>query len=84
MTRRAALFLRVFAGWTVFVWVVFIRNITKDHTHSTGFKVVHITLAVISLAFAAGCFAVVARSRRDGPVSPAGDPATSATPSVHP
>jgi hypothetical protein len=64
VTRRAAVFLYAFAGWTVFVWVVFIRNITKDHTHSTGFKVVHITLAVISIAFAAGCFAVVGRARR--------------------
>lgn len=71
----------MFAGWTVFVWVVFIRNIAKDHTHTTGFKTVHITLAVISLAFAAGCFAVVARSRRT--VSQAADRATSATPSGH-
>lgn len=64
VTRRAALFLRVFAGWTVFVWVVFIRNIAKDHTHTAGFKSVHITLAVVSLAFAAGCLVVVSRSRR--------------------
>lgn len=64
VTRRAAVFLYAFAGWTVFVWVVFIRNIAKDHTHSTGFKEVHITLAVISIVFAAGCFAVVSRSRR--------------------
>ena len=71
VTRRAAAFLYTFAGWTLFVWVVFIRNIAKDHTHSTGFKVVHITLAVISLAFAAGCVAVVrrARSRVDDRVS---------------
>ena len=64
VTRRAAVFLYAFAGWTVFVWAVFIRNIAKDHTHSSGFKAVHITLAVISIAFAAGCFAVVGRSRR--------------------
>jgi len=64
VTRRAAAFLYVFAGWTLFVWVVFIRNMAKDHTHSTGFKVVHITLAVISLGFAAGCVAVVRRTRR--------------------
>jgi hypothetical protein len=70
VTRRIAWFLRIFAGWTVFVWVVFIRNIAKDHTHSSGFKVVHITLAVISLAFAAGCFAVVSRARRGATVSP--------------
>ena len=64
MTRRAAAFLYTFAGWTLFVWVVFIRNISKDHTHTTGFKVVHITLAVISIAFAAGCVAVVRRARQ--------------------
>jgi hypothetical protein len=64
VTRRAALFLYTFAGWTVFVWAVFIRNISKDHTHTAGFKAVHITLAVISLAFAAGCVAVVRRARQ--------------------
>jgi hypothetical protein len=69
VTRRAAVYLYAFAGWTLFVWVVFIRNISKDHTHTTGFKVVHITLAVISIAFAAGCVAVVRRTRhsRDEP-----------------
>jgi hypothetical protein len=64
MTRRTAMFLRVFGGWTVFVWVVFIRNVVRDGSHSTAFKVVHITLAVISLAFAAATFVVVSRSRR--------------------
>ena len=64
MTRRAAVFLYAFAGWTVFVWVVFIRNISKAHQYSTGFKAIHITLAVISIAFAAGCFAVVQRARK--------------------
>lgn len=80
MNRRTATFLYVFAGWTIFVWAVFIRNIAKDHTHSTGFKVVHIGLAIVSLAFAAGCLWVVSRARR---VSPA-DRATSATVSAHP
>jgi Na+/melibiose symporter-like transporter len=83
VNRRAATFLYVFAGWTVFVWVVFIRNIAKDHTHGTGFKVVHIVLAVISIAFAAGCFAVVARTRRRDQITP-GDPATSGTSSGRP
>jgi hypothetical protein len=64
VTRRSANYLRVFAAWTAFVWVTFIRNIANDHTHSTGFKVVHIVLAVISLAFAAGTVMVVARERR--------------------
>ena len=64
MTRRAAAFLYTFAGWTLFVWVVFIRNIAKDHTHSSGFKVVHITLAVISIGFAAVTALVVRRARQ--------------------
>jgi hypothetical protein len=67
MTRRAAAFLYAFAGWTVFVWVVFIRNISKAHQYSTGFKVVHIALAIVSIAFAAGCFYVVRQSGRDAP-----------------
>jgi hypothetical protein len=64
VTRRTAAYLRLFAAWTVFVWATFIRNISGDHTHSTGFKVVHITLAVVSLALATGAFVVVSRARR--------------------
>jgi len=64
MSRRAAVFLYVFAGWTVWVWAVLIRNMAADHTHSTGFKVVHDTLAVISIAFAVGTVLIVRRVRR--------------------
>jgi succinate-acetate transporter protein len=67
MTRRAAAFLYLFAGWTVFVWVVFIKNILPAHQFSTGFKVVHISLAIISLALAAGAFAVVRGVRHARP-----------------
>ena len=73
MTRRAAVFLYAFAGWTLFVWVVFIRNVVKDHTRSSGFKAVHITLAVISIAFAAGSVAVVGRTRRQDNKTPVDD-----------
>jgi hypothetical protein len=79
VTRRVATFLYIFAGWTVFVWAVFIRNVAKDHTHGTGFKVVHITLAIISLGFAAGCFWVVSRARPFTSEAPS----TSATASEH-
>ena len=50
--------------WTVFVWVVFVRNILRDDTHSTGFKVVHSVLAAISVAFAVAGWIVVHRVRR--------------------
>ena len=70
MSRRAAVFLYVFAGWTVWVWAVLIRNMAADHTHSTGFKVVHVTLAVISIAFAAGTVLIVRRVRRQRRLGP--------------
>jgi len=64
MNRRDGIVLRAAAGWTVFVWGTFIRNTLKDTTHSTGFKVVHITLAVVSLGFAAAIWMIAARNRK--------------------
>jgi hypothetical protein len=64
MTRRDGFILKAAAGWTVFVWAVFLRNLLKDHTHSAGFKAVHTVLAVVSLAFAAAIWMVATRSRR--------------------
>lgn len=65
MSRRDSLLLRAAALWTVFVWGIFLRNLLfGDTDRSTGFKVVHTVLAVVSLAFAAGIWSVAARSRR--------------------
>ncbi len=64
MTRGQANFLRAFSIWTAFVWFTFIKNIVGVDDRSTGFKVVHVGLAVISLAFAVGCWILVSRSRR--------------------
>lgn len=64
MSRRDTLLLRLAAGWTVFVWVVFLRNLLKDHTHAFGFKAVHTVLAVVSLAFAAVIWVVASRNRQ--------------------
>ncbi|MDQ6796768.1 MAG: hypothetical protein M3011_01875 [Actinomycetota bacterium] len=64
MNKRDGIVLRVAAGWTVFVWGTFIRNIVKDTTHTTGFKVVHITLAVVSLGFAAAIWMIASRNRK--------------------
>ena len=63
MSRGSARFLWVFVAWTTFVWVVFIRNMVKDKTHSAAFKEIHIALAVVSLAFAAGTVVVLRRER---------------------
>ncbi|HJV08255.1 MAG TPA: hypothetical protein VJ653_01180 [Acidimicrobiales bacterium] len=63
MTRTDALILRTAAAWTIFVWVTRIRNILGDD-HSTGFKVVHTLLAVVSVAFAIAILGVASRNRR--------------------
>jgi len=62
MKFRSAVFLRAFAAWTVFVWVVRFKNVI-DAGRGAGFVAVHVTLALISFAFAAGTFAVVRRER---------------------
>lgn len=63
MSRRDSLVIRLAAAWTVFIWVVFVRNQLGDDTTSLGFKVVHFTLAAVSVGFAAAIWRVAARSR---------------------
>jgi hypothetical protein len=63
LPRRDAILLRVFAGWTLFVWGVLIRNMLKDSTHTVGFRVVHIGLAVISITLAVATWAITMRVR---------------------
>ncbi|MFP5320068.1 MAG: hypothetical protein ACLGI2_17470 [Acidimicrobiia bacterium] len=64
MARRDALFLRLTAAWTILIWAVFVKNQVGDETTSTGFKVVHLTLAVVSIALAVGVWRVASRSSR--------------------
>ena len=65
MSRRDALLLKTAVVWTVLVWGVFLRNLfLGDTDRSVGFKVVHTVLAVVSLAFAAGIWAVARRGAR--------------------
>jgi hypothetical protein len=62
MSNRDANLLRAAAIWTVFVWGVFIRNVVRDRTHSTGFVVVHVSLAAVSLAFAVVIWRIAMRA----------------------
>lgn len=65
VSRRDAILLRAAAIWTAFVWGIFLRNLLfGDTDRSTGFKVVHSVLAVVSLAFAAVIWTVAQRSSR--------------------
>jgi hypothetical protein len=66
MSRRDALLLRAFAGWTIFIWATRILNILRDGDpdHGFGFKAVHVVLAAVSVAFAVAAIGAVGRSRR--------------------
>jgi len=74
VSRTDAIILRTAAVWTVFIWVTRIRNILGDESRSTGFKVIHSILALVSVAFAIAILGVASRNRRRAR-------ATSATPS---
>jgi hypothetical protein len=50
VSRRAAGVLLAAGIWTLFVWLTRINNILGDD-RSTSFKVVHVLLAGISVAF---------------------------------
>ena len=70
MTRAQRLVLRAFSVWTVYVWGTRIWNTLGDDNRSTAFKVVHLLIAVISVALAVAAWIVVSqvqrRQRRDG------------------
>lgn len=62
MKLRSAVFLRAFAVWTLFVWITRIKNVF-DQGRGAGFVVVHLVLALVSVAFAVGTFAIVRKER---------------------
>jgi hypothetical protein len=51
----------------VWEWGAGIWNIRGDDARSTGFKVVHTVLAVVSIAFAVAAWLVVRRLRTPAP-----------------
>ena len=74
LSRRDSVLLRAFALWTVWVWGTRIWNVIGDDGRGTAFKVVHMLLALVSVAFAVATWVVVSRRRRGvaaGPEAPA-------------
>lgn len=63
MTRRESWLLRAFAVWTIWVWGTRVWNVFGDD-NSTGFIVVHVALAMVSVAFAVAALVIVGRIRR--------------------
>jgi hypothetical protein len=64
VSRTSVWVLRASAAWAVWVWAVLVRNMLVDHTHSLGFRAVHLVLAVISLGFAAATLVIAQRMSR--------------------
>lgn len=62
MTRAQANILRAFSLWTVFVWGTRIKNVF-DADRGWGFIIVHVILALISVAFAVATWTIVTRNR---------------------
>lgn len=54
---------RIFAGWTVFVWATRISNVLRDEERNIAFKAVHVGLAAVSVALAVAAWRAVSRSR---------------------
>jgi len=63
MSRRASLLLRASVIWTFWVWAVLIRNMIVGN-FAGSFKLVHIALALVSLAFAVVTWHITSTSRR--------------------
>lgn len=61
MTRPQANVLRIFAVWTVFVWVTRIKNVI-DHG-GAAFIAVHVALALVSVGLAIACWRIVMLNR---------------------
>jgi hypothetical protein len=53
VSRRVAWFLIALCAWTLYVWITRVV-IISGQDQSTGFKVVHDVLAVISIGFGLG------------------------------
>lgn len=55
--------MRSFAIWTVFVWIVFIRNVVIGGDGGTSARVVHGFLALVSIALAVLSWRVISKVR---------------------
>ena len=63
MSRRVAWFLVALCVWSLYIWITLVVIIGRQN-HPMGFKVVHDTLAVISIAFGVGAGWVGVRALR--------------------
>ena len=63
VSRRVAWFLIALCAWSLYIWITLIVIIGRQN-HPMSFKVVHDTLAVISIAFGVGAGAIGIKALR--------------------
>jgi hypothetical protein len=63
ISRRAANVLLVTCGWTLFVWIVAVKNLVVNQ-HTTAFRVVHAILAAVSLGLGLAVGVIGWRARK--------------------
>jgi hypothetical protein len=64
MSLRASVILRASALFTVWIWVVLIRNMAIASHDSWSFRLIHIALGIVSIAFAVATWVITNNSRR--------------------
>ena len=64
MSRRAVYVLFTTCAWTLFVWIVAIKNFIIGGDHTAAFRAVHGVLAVISIALGLAVGVIGWRARR--------------------
>ena len=63
VSKRVAWFLIALCAWTLYIWITLIVIIGRQN-HPMSFKVVHDSLAVISIAFGIGAGAIGVKALR--------------------
>lgn len=63
-SRRTGGFLLAAGGWTVFNWVTFARNLSRDENRPVSFYVVHAALIVVNVGLGAALAALGWRAWR--------------------
>lgn len=62
--NRRRLLLRAFCVWNFLIWAVLTKNMLTSNTHDWGFRLVHLALAAISLAFTVAVWPLAKRIDR--------------------
>lgn len=87
LTRRQAWLLVGAAAWTWYVWLSRIFNIVSgagDQTRSTGFKAVHVALALVSVVLLTPVGWIGVKTLRSGRDSSGGSDPTERVPARRP